>query len=76
MDQNQDRRDQDRISDLEFVVTHLQRTVSDLDEVVRRLSSELEISRRDSQRLQKHLQRLEASLESDTSPADERPPHY
>ena len=62
----------DRIVELEIRLSHQERTIEQLNEVVLQLS-------RENDALRRRLDKLEASLEEDgteVGPANERPPHW
>ena len=70
-----DRQDQ-RIEELEFVVTHLQKTVEDLNTALLLQQKKIDILCR---QLEQAKSDVRSMLGSDTSPrslADEKPPHY
>ena len=71
----QDRQDQ-RIEELEFVVTHLQKTVEDLNTALLQQQKKIDVLCR---QLEQAKSDVRSMLSSDTSPdslADEKPPHY
>ena len=71
----QDRQEQ-RIEELEFVVTHLQKTVEDLNTALLLQQKKIEILGR---QLEQAKSDVRSMLGADTSPgllADEKPPHY
>jgi len=62
----------DRIVELEIRLSHQERTIEQLNEVVLQMS-------RDNDLFRRRLDKLEASLEADDNevgPANERPPHW
>ncbi len=65
-----------RIEQLEFVVSHLQATVDDLNAAVIVLGKQLESLEKRSHDLKISQQILQAKLESDGNLPFEKPPHY
>jgi SlyX protein len=65
-----------RLTDLEVLFTHLQRTVHDLDQVVIRHERRLDSLEQALQHLTRHMDGLSNSPEEPISLEDERPPHY
>ncbi len=68
--------DAERLTQLEFVVAHLQANLDSLDSVVQRLALEVERMQRSLERLRNVQQAARAALDGDGSMPDERPPHY
>ena len=67
----------DRVTDLEIQLTHQLKLQEDLNGVVVDLSRQLDRQTRAIQRLIDEIKRLkEQPAPSNTSPEDERPPHY
>lgn len=67
---------EDRLTNLEMLVTHLQRTLQELDEVARLQGTRLDKLERDMQRLNLELGLLRERSVEVRSPEEERPPHY
>jgi uncharacterized coiled-coil protein SlyX len=68
--------DPKRLQNLEFVLTHLQKSYDELSLVVFNQQKEIELLRQSIAKLNSSLQGL---IESDRSPRtleDDRPPHY
>jgi uncharacterized coiled-coil protein SlyX len=61
----------ERVTELEIKVSYLEKTVEELDDVVRRLNETLSAFTRELKR----MRTLEVS-ERDAPPANEKPPHY
>jgi SlyX protein len=65
----------ERLTSLEMLITHLQHDLEQLDEAVVGYRKDLESLRKDLERLQGHVERLELGPEA-RDPKLERPPHY
>ena len=65
-----------RQTDLEVLVTHLQRTVQVLDEVIREQQGTIEVLRARIERLDADLGQLRDVTSIERKPEDEKPPHY
>ncbi|NUQ65663.1 MAG: SlyX family protein [Pirellulales bacterium] len=65
-----------RVIDLEELFTHLQRTVQDLDEVVRQQHRRLDTLEQALTRLAGHLDGVIGVVQDNDAAVDERPPHY
>jgi uncharacterized coiled-coil protein SlyX len=61
----------ERLANIEIKLAYLERTVSDLDSVLRGLSSDMETMKRELIRL-----RSLGAQESPPAPASDKPPHY
>jgi SlyX protein len=66
----------DRSIELEMHLMHLQKTLQELDEVIRAQSVRIDSLERDLKRLNVELGILRESSVEQPAPADERPPHY
>jgi uncharacterized coiled-coil protein SlyX len=66
----------ERLTHLEMLLMHLQKTVQELDEVVRAQGTRIEGLERDLKRLNLELGLLRESAIDERSAQDERPPHY
>ncbi len=66
----------DRLVRLETVVTHLEQTIQDLDQVVLRQSKELEAAKSRIELLTSQLAQAREPAEAPRRPEDEKPPHY
>ena len=64
-----------RVIELESLVTHLQRDLQQLSDVILGQQTAVESLKRAVQRLENHLDRLPQQPE-DRDPLQERPPHY
>ena len=65
-----------RITDLEMLFTHLQRTVQDLDEVIRSQQRRLDTLEQALSRLTLQVDGVSGGADPDRTILDERPPHY
>jgi len=65
-----------RQTELESLVTHLQRTVQDLDEVIRQQHGRLDGLQARLARLETELGQLRDTTTIERKPEDEKPPHY
>lgn len=66
----------DRSIELEMQLMHLQKTMQELDEVIRTQSARIDSLERDLKRLNVEFGLLRESAVEQPAPADERPPHY
>jgi uncharacterized coiled-coil protein SlyX len=66
----------DRIEKLEFIVAHLQSHMDDLNEVVVRMSKQLERLEREHGGLRQDQQALRQIVDTNQSLPHEKPPHY
>jgi len=66
----------DRTTNLEMLLMHLQKTLQDLDEVVRSQGSRLEGLEGDIKRFNQDLGLLRERAIEERSPEEEKPPHY
>jgi len=66
----------DRMDQLESVITHLQKQVFDLDSVVVSQQRQIDLMQRDLKRLAASSQTLQDSIYERRSAEEERPPHY
>jgi uncharacterized coiled-coil protein SlyX len=66
----------DRVTELELLLTHMQRTIHDLDQVA--LDQQKQIDKLSSQlsRITLDVGRLQTAGDEVRSPEDEKPPHY
>ena len=68
---------EERLNQLEYLMTHTQQTVEDLDAVVRELSTRVDAMQRELTRLRDESRGLGGRLAAlEPPPADEKPPHY
>jgi SlyX protein len=65
-----------RVVDLETLLMHLQRTLGELDQVVRAQQKQIEALERKIGLLTSDLNSLSSSLPDERKPEDEKPPHY
>jgi uncharacterized coiled-coil protein SlyX len=65
-----------RVTDLEMLFTHLQRTIQDLDGVVRQQHRRIDTLEQAITRLAAQVQGVVGVVDPDRAPEDERPPHY
>jgi len=65
-----------RVTELETLLTHLQRTVHELDEVVREQAARLDALERAQARQRDELRELSAAVVEPRRLEDEKPPHY
>jgi SlyX protein len=68
--------DQQRITDLEISLAHLQRQYDLLNEVVTEQTSRLDRAVKRIKTWEQNLDRLKNAVETDSAPLDEKPPHY
>ena len=66
----------ERITNLEMLVMHLQKTVQELDEVIQSQGTRIVNFERDIKRLNLELGLLRESAIEERSPEEEKPPHY
>ena len=71
----QDRQEQ-RIQELEFVVTHLQKTVEELNSAMLHQQKVLDVLCRQLEQAKSDVRSMLGAENSPLSLADERPPHY
>ena len=65
-----------RMQELEFVLTHLQKTVDDLNAAMLLQHKTLEVACRQLERVKSDIRSLAGADNSPGSLADEKPPHY
>ena len=65
-----------RITKLEELLTHLQRTVEDLNGAILQVQKRLDALASEAARLGREVLSLSDTGEEIRSPAEERPPHY
>ena len=65
-----------RVVDLETLLTHLQRTLGDLDQVILAQQRQLEGLERKVAALSSDLNQFSSSAREERKPEDEKPPHY
>jgi uncharacterized coiled-coil protein SlyX len=61
----------ERLADIEIKISYIERAVSDLDQVMRGMSADLEVIKRELGRL-RNLNEPQGT----TAPANDKPPHY
>ena len=66
----------ERITNLEMLVMHLQKTVQELDEVIQNQGTRIGNLERDLKRLNLELGLLREGAIEERSPEEEKPPHY
>jgi len=66
----------ERLTALEMVVTHLERTIHDLDEAIRARSKQLDVVERTLAQLRLEVGVLREGPPEVRTPEDEKPPHY
>jgi len=66
----------DRLIELEILLTHLQQSVQELDEVARLQSARVDSLERDLKRVQLEIGMLRDSSAEIRTLAEEKPPHY
>ncbi len=66
----------ERVTALEMLVTHLERTLHDLDEALRSQGKELDRVERTLTQLRSEVGILRAGPPEVRSPEEEKPPHY
>jgi uncharacterized coiled-coil protein SlyX len=66
----------DRTTNLEMLVMHLQKTVQELDEVIQSQGTRINNLERDLKRLNLELGLLREAAIEERSPEEEKPPHY
>ncbi len=67
---------EERVSEVEFVVSHLQATVDELNNQLIRLSKQVDRLERENRDLIGHQQILQQLVDSQRSLPHEKPPHY
>ena len=72
---NQDRQER-RIQELEFVVTHLQKTVDDLNTAMLLQQKKVDIICRQLEQAKSDVRAMMGADNSPRSLADDKPPHY
>ncbi len=72
---NQDRQER-RIQELEFVVTHLQKTVDDLNTAMLLQQKKVDIICRQLEQAKSDMRSMMGADNSPRSLADDKPPHY
>lgn len=65
-----------RLTSLEELLMHVQKTVQDLDEVIRLQAARIDILERDLKRMNLELGLLREAAIDERSAEEERPPHY
>lgn len=68
--------DQQRITELEMDLTHLQRQYELLNEVVTDQAARLDRALKRIEKWEEGLDRLKNSMDGPGDPLDEKPPHY
>ena len=68
--------DKDRLTDLEFGLTHIQRMYEQLNEVVTAQSLANQRMEQRISQLQEQIKQLKEKPQSAPDPLDEKPPHY
>jgi|EndMetStandDraft_7_1072992.scaffolds.fasta_scaffold4616579_1 uncharacterized coiled-coil protein SlyX len=66
----------ERTTNLEMLVMHLQKTVQELDEVIQSQGTRISNLERDLKRLNLELGLLREAAIEERSPEEEKPPHY
>ncbi len=66
----------ERVTTLEMVVTHLERTIHDLDEALRAQGKQLDLVERTLTQLRSEVGVLREGPPEVRSPEEEKPPHY
>ena len=67
---------EERLTELEIQIAHVQRTYDQLNEVVTEQTLEIDRLQRRLGRLADQLERMKAKPEMPPDPLDEKPPHY
>jgi len=65
-----------RVVELEELITHMQRTIGDLDQVVLAQQNRLELLERRISAVGAELSVVASSVVEERKPEDEKPPHY
>jgi uncharacterized coiled-coil protein SlyX len=65
-----------RVTGLEELVTHFERSVGELDEVLRQVQVRMDTLETRFRRLTSSIEKLAEGAVGDPSAEDERPPHY
>ena len=68
--------DQERITDLEISLAHLQRQYDVLNEVVTAQNAQLDRALKRMSKWEENFDRLKNAVDSPSDPQDEKPPHY
>ncbi len=68
--------DQQRITELEITLAHLQRQYDLLNEVVTEQTSRLDRAVKRIEKWEQNVDRLKNAVETGSDPLDEKPPHY
>ena len=66
----------DRLVEVEMSLMHLQKTMQELDEVIRSQTLRIDDLQRDLKRLNVELGLMREATIEQPPPAEERPPHY
>jgi uncharacterized coiled-coil protein SlyX len=66
----------ERLTALEMVVTHLERTIHDLDEAIRERNKQLDLVERTLSQLRLEVGTLREGPPEVRTPEEEKPPHY
>ncbi len=66
----------ERVVELESLITHVQHTLGQLDQVVLAQQKQIELLERTNGTLRTQLESLASRLDSDAKPEEEKPPHY
>ena len=75
-DHSPDKPLESRLTELEALFTHLQRTVADLDEIILAQGKRLDETERRLQQLDQQVETLGETATEPRNPEDEKPPHY
>ncbi len=70
------KRQDDRIQELEFVVTHLQKTVEDLNKAMLLQQKTIDVLCRQLEQAKSDVRSMLGADNSQGSPEDDKPPHY
>jgi len=65
-----------RLTELEFVVTHLQRTIQDLNEVIIDQGKRIDTLQRETRLIASDIRQVRESSREPRRAEDEIPPHY
>jgi len=68
--------EQQRITELEVSLAHLQRQYDVLNDVVTDLNGQLDRTTKRIEKWERGLDQLKSAVEQPTDPMDEKPPHY
>jgi uncharacterized coiled-coil protein SlyX len=66
----------ERLTSLEVVVTHLERTIHDLDEAIRARNKQIDLIERTLSQLRLEVGVLREGPPEVRTPEEEKPPHY